>query len=174
MFNELFRLSKHSIIYSLGAIISGFIGFLLIPLYTRYLTPADYGTLEIFVSTMIVLGIFLPLGISGGLAMAYYENKDKESRKTALSTAWLYLTIGSLCILVLLEALAGSFSSLIFSSGEYTSYFRIIFMTAFLDAGIILALLVLRVKEKSINYVAVILIKFLVNCLLYTSPSPRD
>ena len=163
MFRELFRLSKHSLIYGAGIVATQLVGFVLLPLYTHYLTPSDYGTLEIFVTTLAILGIILPLGVTGGLVMSYYENKDIKSRKTALSTAWLYLTLVSFCFLVLLEVFAGTISSLAFSTSEYTSYFRIVFLAGFLDAGIILALLVLRVKEKSVKYVAIILTRTLLS-----------
>lgn len=163
LFSQLFRLSKHSLIYGFGAVVSQFIGFLLIPLYTRYLTPADYGVLEIFTSSLSVLSILLPLGVIGGLAMSYYERDNEESRKTALSSAWLYLTAGSLCLIILLEATAGTFSSLAFGSEQYTLYFRVIFLAAFFDASISLALLVLRVREKSVNYVVIVLARLLIS-----------
>ena len=155
MFSELFRLSKHSFVYGIGVIVSSLIGFVLIPLYTHYLTPADYGILEIFYTTLTILAIILPLGVTGGLVMSYYENKDTESRKLSLSTAWLFLTAVSLCFLALLETFAGTISSLAFGSSEYTFHFHIVFLSAFLDASIILALLVLRVREKSVNYIVV-------------------
>ena len=40
---QLKRLGKHSAIYGLGGLVSRILAVLLLPLYTRYLTPSDYG-----------------------------------------------------------------------------------------------------------------------------------
>jgi hypothetical protein len=38
--------ARHSAIYALGVLLNRAAGFLMLPLYTRYLTPADYGAVE--------------------------------------------------------------------------------------------------------------------------------
>jgi O-antigen/teichoic acid export membrane protein len=163
MFNQLLRLSKHSIVYGLGAAASQVVGFFLIPLYSRYLTPSDYGVLEIFTATMAIIGVIIPLGVTSGLAMSYYEQENEERRKAALSTAYFFLTATSLCFALILIAVAGTFSSLIFESTQYTFYFRVIFLTVFFDTGVSLTLLTLRVQEKSTNYVAITLARLVIS-----------
>jgi O-antigen/teichoic acid export membrane protein len=163
LFNQLLRLSKHSLIYGIGALVSQIVGFFLIPLYTRYLSPADYGNLEIFTITMSTIAIIVPLGVTAGLAMSYYESDDVERRKTSLGSAWIFLTVISFCVVALLEALAGNFSSVFFGSGEYTSYFRVIFLAVFFDASVTLALLALRVQERSTRYVVITLIRLVMS-----------
>ena len=39
-------LAKHSAVYGLGTILNRVVGFIMITIYTRFLTPADYGILE--------------------------------------------------------------------------------------------------------------------------------
>jgi len=163
MFSQLLRLSRHSIVYGLGAAASQVVGFFLIPLYTRYLTPSDYGVLEIFVATMAVIGVIIPLGVTAGLAMSYYEHEDEERRKAALSTAYFFLTATSLCFALILIAAAGNLSSLLFESTQYTFYFRVIFATLFFDTGVALSLLTLRVQEKSTNYVVITLARLFIS-----------
>ena len=41
------RLGKHSVIYGLGGLIQRIVAVLLLPLYTRYLDPSDYGAIEV-------------------------------------------------------------------------------------------------------------------------------
>src|SRR5205823_8550058 len=43
---QLKRLGKHSVIYGLGGLVSRILAVLLLPLYTRYLSPSDYGKVE--------------------------------------------------------------------------------------------------------------------------------
>ena len=45
MFQKLRELSKNLAIYGIGDVAVQIVSFLLVPLYVRYLTPADYGVL---------------------------------------------------------------------------------------------------------------------------------
>jgi O-antigen/teichoic acid export membrane protein len=155
VFTHLLRLSKHSIIYGLGVVVSQVIGFFLIPLYTRYLTPAGYGTLEIFNTTLTVLGVIFVMGLSTAIFRSYYLHDDENKKKTVVSTAYLFLTATSALLTLLLISVAGSFSSLFFHSSEYAFYFRIIFLTLFCNTGIMIGLSVFRAREEPARYIMV-------------------
>ncbi len=152
MFRQLLRLSQHSIIYGLGAAIGSVVGFFLIPLYTRYLTPSDYGVLQIFTATTSVLSIVFILGITSALFRSYYLYDDAGKRREVISTAFLFLTAISAVLTLLLIALSGSFSSLLFHSSEYTSHFRVIFLTLFCNTGVAIGLAVLQARQQPTRY----------------------
>lgn len=161
MFNQLLRLSKHSLVYGFGVAASQFIGFLLIPLYTRHLTPADYGTLQIFGVTQGILSIIVLMGLGSALFMSYFHYKDEVSRKTVVSTALIFVTGVSLCISLVLIAAASNFSLIFFECTAYTRYFQIIFLTLFFDAAIVIPLSVFRAREQSKRYALVALSRLL-------------
>src|SRR6266511_3542137 len=50
MLERLKELVRHSAIYGLGSIVARVIAVLLLPLYTRYLSPSDYGLIETLVA----------------------------------------------------------------------------------------------------------------------------
>ena len=58
MFRRLKDLSADTILYGLSSASAQLIGFLLLPLYTKYLTPEDYGILAMLT---IVTALFVPL-----------------------------------------------------------------------------------------------------------------
>ena len=161
MFGQLLRLSKHSIIYGLGAAIGQVVAFFLIPVYTRYLTPSDYGHLEIYQTTLSILVIILAMGLTSALFMSYFKYDDEERRKTVVGTAFIFLTGTSFLFLVILLALAGDFSRVFFGSTAYTFYFRVIFLTLFFNVGTAIAFSVLRVREQSKRYAIFALVQFL-------------
>ncbi len=161
MFGQLLRLSKHSIIYGLGVAVSQAVAFFLLPVYTRYLTPADYGGLEIFQTTLSILSIILVMGLTTALFRSYFNYDDEEKRKTVVGTVFIFLTGTSFLFLLVFMALAGDFSALFFGSAEYTFYFRVIFLTLFFDVGIAIALSVFRAREESKKYAIFALIRFL-------------
>jgi O-antigen/teichoic acid export membrane protein len=161
MFRQLLRLAKHSITYGLGAAMSGVVAFFLIPVYTRYLTPADYGGLEIFQTTLSILSIIFVMGLTTALFRSYFNYDNEEKRKTVVGTTFLFLTGTSALFLLILMALAGDFSALLFGSVEYAVYFRVIFLTSFFDVGIVIAFSVFRAREESKKYAIFALVRFL-------------
>jgi O-antigen/teichoic acid export membrane protein len=161
MFRQLLRLSKHSIIYGLGASLSRVVAFFLIPIYARYLSPADYGTLEVFQVTLSILSIIFVMGLTTALFRSYFNYDNEEKRKTVVGTTFIFLTGTSFIFLLILMALAGNFSALLFGSVEYAFYFRVIFLTLFFDVGILVAFSVFRAREESKKYAIFSLIRFL-------------
>ena len=52
MFDKIKKTTKHTVIYSLGNLSNKVAGIVLLPLYTAYLTIADYGIFSIFEITL--------------------------------------------------------------------------------------------------------------------------
>jgi len=163
LFNHLFCLSKQSLIYGLGEVASQLIGFFLLPLYTRYLTPSDYGILEIFQITTSVLSIAIVMGISTALFMSYFNYENQQKRKTVVSTALIFLTLISLSIILMLVILASNFSIFFFGTPQYTIYFQVIFLTLFFDIAIVIPLAIFRAREESKKYVIISLLRLLIS-----------
>jgi O-antigen/teichoic acid export membrane protein len=163
LFRQLLRLLSHSIIYGFGVAVSQIVGFFLIPLYTRYLTPSDYGVLQIISVTSSVLSVIFAMGISSALFRSYFLYDEAEKKKTIASTAFIYLTGTSAILSLLLIGLAGKFSSLLFHSAEYMSYFRIIFLTLFCDTGTQIGMSVLRAREEPFKYAVVTVARVLIS-----------
>ncbi|MFC1944897.1 oligosaccharide flippase family protein [Chloroflexota bacterium] len=154
MFNQLFRLSKHTIIYGLGAAASYIVSFFLIPVYTRYLTPDDYGILAIFTASMPFAGVLLGLGLASALLRFYFNYNEEKERKEAISSVLLFLTVISFLFLLALIPARKQISLLIFGSDQYASSFLYISLIVVCDIGNTVAFVVLRAREESKKYVA--------------------
>ena len=85
MLSELKKLSKHTLIYGTGILLGKAIGFFLIPLYTHYLTPRDYGILELLDLTGYIMGEFFGMGLSESI-LRYYPYYSEEKDKKAVDT----------------------------------------------------------------------------------------
>ena len=94
------KLFGNSVIYTGVTILQKCASFFLLPLYTAYLTPADYGITGVVGSVSSLLAIFTTLGLDAAGSRFYYKYKgDSEySRK-------LYGTIS--CIIILNSLLFG-------------------------------------------------------------------
>src|SRR6266542_4532676 len=84
------RLARHSAIYGLGGLVSRILAVLLLPLYTRYLTPADYGRIETLIAASAVLVIVLRMGISSAFFRFYFDSQDDERRTRVVRTSFWF------------------------------------------------------------------------------------
>lgn len=78
---------KHGLVYFLGNVLGRIAGFIMLPVYTRLLTAADYGILEILALSTDVLGMLAGLGIQQAVIRFYYQYTSDEDRGAVVSTA---------------------------------------------------------------------------------------
>jgi len=94
---QLKRLAKHSAIYGLGGLVSRLLAVLLLPLYTSYLTPKDYGRVETLVALTAILVTLLRAGISNAFFRFYFDSSETAARLRVLRTSfWFTMTTATL------------------------------------------------------------------------------
>lgn len=69
-------LFKHSSFFLLATLFVQFLNFLSIPVFTRMLSVAEYGTLDVWRSYVSILLAVLTLNTYVALGRYYYENRD--------------------------------------------------------------------------------------------------
>lgn len=127
MFDEIRGLLKHSLIYGISNILRKAIGFLMIPVYTRYLTTSDYGTIQILDLIINIAGIMFSFGVSSSIFRFYYQYDNQEEKNQVISTAYLFIISIIALITICLLLLSKKVSILIFSDVSYAKYLNIIF-----------------------------------------------
>jgi O-antigen/teichoic acid export membrane protein len=90
---------KNAAVYGFGNLLVQVAGFVLVPLYTRSLARADYGTLEVLNRTSEVLVLCLMVnGLSQGAFTFYKQAVTDEERRRAVASSfalvWLLGVIG--------------------------------------------------------------------------------
>lgn len=79
---------KSSGAYALAEAVGRSVSILLIPVYTRYLTSADYGILDLIDTSMSVLALLLGVRIGQALYYFYAKAEDAAGRDQVLSAAF--------------------------------------------------------------------------------------
>ena len=82
-----------TMVYGLASVADRMIGFLLLPVMTAILMPADYGVISLFTTTAHILFIFCSLGIHQGFYRHYTEAQDTSKQLLVLNTS-LALAVG--------------------------------------------------------------------------------
>ena len=63
MFEHLRRLATTGAAYTAASILSKLIAVFLLPIYTHYLTPSDYGAAEVMIAGLVAGSIVVRLGV---------------------------------------------------------------------------------------------------------------
>lgn len=100
------KLASDSVIYGLGSVAQQALSFLLLPLYTRYLAPEEYGTLALISAVGGVIGLFATLGVHSGLVRIFFEYQEPDDRAAVAATAWAFAAITSVAVGLTLELAA--------------------------------------------------------------------
>jgi len=95
MLQRLKELLRHSAIYGVGSIIARVLGVLLLPLYTRYLSPSDYGQIETLVALSAVLTALVAQGMKSAFFRFYFDSAEPERRHLVVRTAFWYVMAAS-------------------------------------------------------------------------------
>ncbi len=146
---ELKRFFKHSVVYTLGNFIYRGASLLLIPLYAHYLTPEEYGMLEIFTVTAAIFGTLFSSGVAHAALRFYFEYPDQDEKNTVISTALIASFIFSLAGVIVLSFFAPFFSVMLFGDPSHALPFRLAFCLLVLEISREISLAFIRAKEKS-------------------------
>ena len=160
------KIIKHSAIYGIFNVSSQAINLILIPIYTRYLVPGEYGALEIFVVTNHFLAVFLSLGLNSALIKHYSYYPQQKYKRLVANTALLFaIGFSSICVLGLCFA-SNFFAVTLLGNARYTFFFQILFLTLFFNNISIIPLAIFRVREESVIYSVLLLLSSLIRLSL--------
>ena len=152
MLHDLRKIFKHATIYGSGVILSKMVGFLLIPIYTRCLTPKDYGILELLNTSVYFIGIVVGMGITSAIFRYYYAYHDNKQRNALISTAFLLVLTLNAVITGALIIFSRPFSLLLLGDKNLFYFVDLIMISTFFDTqnGIIISYI--QVNKRSILY----------------------
>jgi O-antigen/teichoic acid export membrane protein len=159
---QITRLAKHSVIYGLGGLVSRVLAVLLLPLYTRYLSPAEYGAVETLVAMTAVLAILLRAGISSAFFRFYFDSTDEAHRVRVVRTSFWFTLATSTAGLVAGAALAEPISNALFGTDERTWLVRAAFVALWAQMNYDQLTSLFRVEERSVSFVLATLANILI------------
>ncbi|PDV99983.1 oligosaccharide flippase family protein [Candidatus Chloroploca asiatica] len=149
------KLLSNATIYIGGTMLQKAFGFLLIPLYTRYLTPADYGIIGLGAAISGVLALLIGLGIYSGVARMFYDYLDDPvTLRRYISTNSLFLFgVTVLSVTMLLMFGQPVWDSLTSGQVAFKPYVQLMVLGAGVDALAQLPLVLYRTEQRAAAFV---------------------
>lgn len=130
------RMLKHSSIYAFGNLSRQLVGFLMLPVYTRYLSPADYGVVGLLIFMVTLIELVFGARLFHAVPKYYYEQENKRSGYDVISTALIITSSISTLAVVGVIAFRNPISQLIFGTADHglvVGIFSILILTQALE-----------------------------------------
>lgn len=156
----------HAATYAIGNVARKLVGFLMLPVYTRFLTPADYGVIGLLTFALAVLEPIFGARLGRAIPKFYYESADPRSKSAVIWGAISLTSIVSAVSMVALILFRGVGSRLLFGDDKYAlalGLFGVNLLTRPIeDTG----LMYVRMRERSRLFLGISLTKLLLQLLL--------
>ncbi|MBU1694867.1 MAG: lipopolysaccharide biosynthesis protein, partial [Verrucomicrobia bacterium] len=146
---EMTRLGRNVLIYGGGDALVRFISFLLLPLFTRYLTPDDYGVRGLLLALAAVLSPVFSLGLSAAVGPCYFEGNNLQRKAATVWTACGLLVASAVVMLIVGTLYSSAICRLAFQSDKYAGLLRLTLWTTALTILSEPFNLYLRFEEKA-------------------------
>ena len=154
MFERIKELLRHSAIYGAGSIVARVLGVLLLPLYTRYLSPSDYGLIETLVALSAVLTALVAQGMKSAFFRFYFDSAEQERRHLVVRTAFWYVMAASTAVALVGIVLSPQLSWLLFGTHDHRSLVIAAFIGLWAALNYEQMTSLFRVEQRSAAYVA--------------------
>lgn len=119
---------ENFLVYGFGGMISSVISLIMVPIITRLMSDSSYygisdmsNTIVSFASSLALMGMF------DAMYRMFFENEEREYRKSICSTAFVFSISMSLIIFFIMIALKSQLSQLFFGN---PNYYYLIYITA--------------------------------------------
>lgn len=157
--NPLKKLAEQTVIYGLSSVVGRLLNYLLVPLYTRYFLPEEYGV----VTELYAYVAFLVVILTYGIETAFFRYSQKTPNKRIVySTSLISLLFTSILFIIIVFSFSQPIADCLQYSDnkEYIQYFALIIG---LDAISAISFAKLREKNNAVRFALIRLLNIFIN-----------
>ena len=142
------KIVSHTSIYLLSDILRRGVSLVMLPIYTRYLTPADYGVVELLSMLLDLASIIFSARVGQAVFRHYFESNSEDEKNCVIASALLLSVLMSGFGTVVIMALSGPLAITVFSDIGYKHYISLFAVTMFLSPLVEIPLIRIRAQQK--------------------------
>ena len=144
------KIIKNFFVYSSGAAFLYGMSFFLLPVYTRVLSPEEYGKLALLNVFIAISSVIISFGLAQTVTIFYYKVDDNRRVETITNIIFLYIIL-SLPFVILMLFNIGNLNKYLFG-GQISNYLIILaVMSAFISFFPVVYYNVLKMEEKALK-----------------------
>jgi O-antigen/teichoic acid export membrane protein len=146
-------------IYGLGDVATSLVSLLLLPVFTRYLSPADFGIITMLLTIEAVTKVLFRWGVDTAFIRLYYDCPDQRARQRLASTLFFFLLALNGALLAVAVVSAGWLSDRIFGTTGYWPLIALTLANTFVANFYFLPYQVLRIEQRSRQFIALTFVR---------------
>jgi len=164
--SKIIEVFKGGGLYSIASLIQNMIYFFLIPVYTTYLSTADYGVIGLMTITAGIILNITKIPTATAFVRFYYSPEYESKRKPLLfnSIVFALFQSGAYCSFVFL--FSNSFAEMILDSSKYNIIIQIYSVIIFLQPLENIVQDLLKIKKKVKLFVTMLLTNVFITTIL--------
>jgi len=117
------QLFSESLIYGLSRVAIKLVNIFIVPLYTRFFSPEEYGLLGLITNGIFLFTILLILGMDSATAVFFWAKEDKVEQKKTISTWFWIQTVTSVIVLPIIILSSGWLENILHQQEGVSFYF---------------------------------------------------
>lgn len=163
------KIVSHGSIYAVAVVVRNISSLIMLPIYTQYLAPKDYGVIELLVMVLDFVAIFIGLQLEQVIFRQYGLTSDLQDRKRIINSALLLMVginfVGVLFVMLMSDPI----SIFVFGSISYSELLSLFSLTLLFAGLNEVPMTFLRAQEKPWLYVIASILKLVmqISCALY-------
>jgi O-antigen/teichoic acid export membrane protein len=149
-------------VYAAGVVLNRAVSLVMLPIYTRFLTPADYGVLQLVEMSLDLIAILFGSHLGAGIFRLYQKTDVPAERAAVVSTAFGVVTVAYAAAGAAAYLAAPWLSEVVFGSDARTDLVRIASATLAVQGLVLVPLSYLQLLKRPGAYVATNAVKLLI------------
>lgn len=154
MLTRLKHLARNLTIYGMGDVATSLVSFLLLPIYVRYLTPADYGVIALLLTVEVAAKIVFRWGVDASFMRLYFDCANQQARQLLASTIFFFLVTVDGALLAAALLAAPLLADMLFGVPGQTLVLRLVLINTFIIGFYFIPFHILRIENRSAQFSA--------------------
>lgn len=166
MTSHIRKIFRKTVIYTVGSIFNRLLPFLLLPLYTYYFTPEDYGIYSLVYSLWFFIVLVYLFGFESGFQKVFMETNDYLSRVKIYSSVMFVMMFISFFFSLIIYSFSEVISVILFSNSSAAYLIKLLSILLVVDSLSRFPMILLSCEQRSAAYTSVNAVAVTLNVIL--------
>ena len=163
--SNLKSLASSSVVYGIGSALTKSMSLFALPIFTKYLTPQEYGVLALILLLSTLIQPILTLGINSSMGISYFKKNSIENHAQTVWSSFLLLFFSSLVLLFVSNVFLDEISKVLFNTSKYDFLIQVAIISTVLNVIATPFMLRLQFENKAKLFVILTFISTLINII---------
>jgi O-antigen/teichoic acid export membrane protein len=162
-------LVRHTLVYGSGYVTMAIASFVLLPVYTRHMSPSEYGLLGLMLVLYGLMTAVYDLGFTNSVGRFFFDSNDEGSDASLArmrATSLIFLACFGGFLTAVLCVFAPVWSDLLTQTRAHADLVQIVAATLYFECLAIVPLTLIRMQERSQLFIAITVMRFIVTLTL--------